>query len=413
MKIKAFKGVRPPRDKAHLVASRSYLTYSDQALREKLSTNPYTFLHIINPEQSAANAPLVGQQKYKGVRDMYLKFRSDGVLLKDQKDSLYVYRQVSETDSYVGIIAASSVDDYAKGVIKVHEQTIASREVMFTDFLEHSGFNAEPVLITYSGVPRINEWIDSYVKTRPEYEFTTANKVLHHFWCVDSVAALEELIDLFGEVKTAYIADGHHRSASSMLYCTRKTSKSTSNNGDEPHHYFMSFLINDEQMRIFDYNRLILDINGLTTNEFLLQLKAHFTIQKQECVQKPTEQSEISMYFSGCWYGLKANDTICNPLGRVSSLGASLLSNHILSPILGIKDVRNDDRVAFLDGKKGLGGLQEAVDSGAYQVAFALKPVTVKQMKEVADRNEIMPPKSTYVEPKLRSGLVIYSLDHE
>jgi uncharacterized protein (DUF1015 family) len=167
MKIKAFKGVRPPRDKAHLVASRSYLTYSDQALREKLSTNPYTFLHIINPEQSSANAPLVGQEKYKGVRDMYLKFRSDGVLLKDQKDSLYVYRQVSETDSYVGIIAASSVDDYAKGVIKVHEQTIASREEMFTDFLEHSGFNAEPILITYSGVLRINEWIDSYVKTRP------------------------------------------------------------------------------------------------------------------------------------------------------------------------------------------------------------------------------------------------------
>ena len=413
MKIKAFKGVRPTRDKAHLVASRSYLSYSDTALREKLLNNPYTFLHIINPEESTGSGPLTGIEKYKRVRDIYLKFRSEGILVKDQKEGLYIYRQASEGNTYLGIIAASSVDDYVNGVIKVHEQTIASREEMFTDYLEHTGFNAEPVLLTYSMIPRINELIESYVERRPEYDFTTTNKVLHQLWCIDTEDDVEEIQRLFRGVKTAYVADGHHRSASSMLYCHRKRKESMRVEGGEPYNYFMSFLIDDEQMRIYDYNRLIRDINGLTVEAFIMKVNESYTLQKKEDIHKPIAQAEISMYLDGVWYSLTAKDRIYTPSDCVSSLDAALLSNHVLKPILGVKDLRKDERVDFLDGKQGLTALQYAVDSGVYRVAFALKPVTINQLKEVADQKEIMPPKSTYIEPKLRSGLVIYSLGQD
>lgn len=413
MKIKAFKGIRPTRDKAHLVASRSYLSYSETALCSKLSTNPYTFLHIINPEQSLGIPPMNGIDKYKRVRDMYLKFRADGVLQKDKGESLYIYRQVSETGSYVGIIAATSVDDYLSGVIKIHEQTIASREEMFTDFLEHTGFNAEPVLLTYPKVPRINKLINSYMEVRPEFEFTTSNKVLHHLWLINNNEDVEELIKLFEGVKAAYVADGHHRSASSMLYSKRKREQSLCLEGDGPHNYFMSFLISDDQMRIFDYNRLIRNFKGFKSDEFLLKINEVFAIQKQDKLFKPKDQTEIGMYFNGSWHLLSVKKHIKAPTERVSGLGVALLSNYILKPIMKVKDIRTDERVDFLHGKHGLMGLQDAVDSGEYVVAFALMPVSVKQLKEVADRNEIMPPKSTYVEPKLRSGMVIYSLDIE
>lgn len=411
MKIKAFKGIRPTRDKAHLVASRSYLSYSEEVLREKLLNNPYTFLHIIHPEESLGTKPLLGKEKYKKVREKYLKFLSEGVLVKDHKETLYIYRQSSDGQSFIGVIAASSVDDYLNGVIKVHEQTIASREEMFTDYLESTGFNAEPVLLTYPKTSSINEWIETYVTRRPEYEFTTTNRVLHHLWHVDSENDVAELKMLFKGVKTAYIADGHHRSASSVLCCQRKTHTDLPEDGNAPYNYFMSFLIDDEQMRIYDYNRLMRDINGLSVKDFMMKLDECFTLQKMEAVYAPKLPAEMSMYLEGVWYSLIAKDCIYHPDHCISSLDADMLSKHILRPLLGVKDIRKDERVDFLDGKQGLVALQDAVDSGGYRVAFALKPVSIQQLKRVADQKQTMPPKSTYIEPKLRSGLVIYSLE--
>lgn len=412
-KIKAFRAVRPTRDKAYLVASRSYLSYSENTLREKLLNNPYTFLHIINPEYSFNSPLLEGDEKYKMVKKKYEEFTHDGTFVTDAKACLYIYQQVSSENTYTGIIAASSVDDYINGVIKIHEQTIAKREAMFTIYLEATGFNAEPVLLSYSKVPRINEIMDAYMQGRPEYEFTSTNKVLHNFWLIDKDADIAEVQNLFEGVESVYIADGHHRSASSALLCKNRKGVAPNASGEEAFNYFMSFLIDDEQMCIYDFNRLVSDLNGLSVDEYLSHVSEVYTLLKQDLAHEPSVKDEISMYLDGAWYSLIAKEHTFDAEHCVESLDPAILSKNILEPIHDIKDIRNDKRIGFMDGKKGLEGLKSAVDSGAYSVAFALKPITFEQLKQVADNNEIMPPKSTYIEPKLRSGLTIYNIDND
>jgi uncharacterized protein (DUF1015 family) len=412
-KIKAFRAVRPTRDKAYLVASRSYLSYSDNTLREKLLNNPFTFLHIINPEYSSNSPVLEGAEKYKMVKKKYEQFSSDGVFVADAKACLYIYQQVTPENTYTGIIASSSVDDYLNGVIKIHEQTIAKREAMFTNYLETTGFNAEPVLLSYSKVPRVNEIMGTYMQGRPEYEFTSTNRVLHNLWLIDKTQDIEEIQNLFEGVESIYIADGHHRSASSALLCKNRRDSLSNANGDEAFNYFMSFLIDDEQMCIYDFNRLVSDLNGLSVDEYLSNVSEVYTLTKQELVYKPNRKDEISMYLDGTWYSLIAKEHTFDAEHCVENLDPAILSKNILVPIHGIKDIRNDKRIGFMDGKQGLNGLSFAVDSGKYSVAFALKPITFEQLKLVADNNEIMPPKSTYIEPKLRSGLTIYNIDND
>ena len=411
--IKAFKAIRPTRDKAYLVASRSYLSYSENTLREKLLNNPYTFLHIINPEYSS-NTPLVeGLDKYKLVKEKYEEFSAAGVFLQDHKPCLYIYQQISAENTYTGIIAASSVDDYLNGNIKIHEQTISKREAMFTEYLESTGFNAEPVLLSYTKIPRINDIMQSYINERPEYEFTSTNKVLHNLWLIDKDSDINEIQHLFGKVDNLYIADGHHRSASSALLYQNKKSKSNNSRGNQSFNYFMSLLIDDEQMRIYDFNRLVRDLNGLTLADFISKVETVYSLEKLTLSRKPIVKDEIVMYISGSWYSLVAKKHSFDAEHCVENLDPAILSKNILNPILGVKDIRNDKRVGFMDGKKGLLGLQIAVDSGDFAVAFALKPITFKQLKTVADNGEIMPPKSTYIEPKLRSGLTIYAINDD
>jgi uncharacterized protein (DUF1015 family) len=412
-KIKAFKAVRPTRDKAYLVASRSYLSYSENTLREKLLNNPYTFLHVINPEYSNNSPLLEGVQKYAMVKQKYEEFKDEGVFVSDDNDCFYIYQQVSAENTYTGIVAASSVDDYLNGVIKIHEQTIAKREAMFTNYLEETGFNAEPVLLTYSKVPRINEIMDKYMLDRPEYEFTSTNKVLHNFWLIDKQKDVEEIQTLFGGVESVYIADGHHRSASSALLCKNRRESQLQYTGEEPFNYFMSFLIDDEQMCIYDFNRLVSDLNGLSVSEYISRVEEVYEVKKHDTAHKPSLKDEICMYLDGVWYSLIAKENTFDAEHCVENLDPAILSKNVLAPIHGITDVRTDKRIGFMDGKKGLSGLASAVDGGAYSVAFALKPITFEQLKEVADRNEIMPPKSTYIEPKLRSGLTIYNINND
>ena len=411
--IKAFRAVRPTRDKAYLVASRSYLSYSENTLREKLLNNPYTFLHIINPEYSSKAPILEGVEKYKMAKEKYKEFNKDGVFVTDAKACLYIYQQISSENTYTGIIAASSVEDYVNGLIKIHEQTIAKREAMFTNYLDSTGFNAEPVLLSYSKVPRISEIMDAYMQGRPEYEFTSTNKVLHNLWLIDKDTDIVEVQNLFKGVESIYIADGHHRSASSALLCKNRRTFEPNANGDEAFNYFMSFLIDDEQMCIYDYNRLVNDLNGLTVDEYLSRVSEVYTLKKKDLAYKPSGKDEISMYLEGEWYSLIAKEHTFDAAHCVENLDPAILSKNILEPIHEIKDIRNDKRIGFMDGKQGLEGLKSAVDSGVYSVAFALKPITFEQLKEVADQNEIMPPKSTYIEPKLRSGLTIYNINND
>ena len=412
IKINPFKAIRPTRDKAYLVASRSYLSYSETTLREKLLNNPYTFLHVINPEYSLDAPILHGIEKYKLVRQKYLNFRSDGTLVKDEKPCFYIYQQVTQENIYTGIIVAASIDDYLNGSIKVHENTISKREAMFSDYLEYTGFNAEPVLLTYPKIPRVNQIMNVYMQERPEYEFTSTNKVLHNLWLIDKDIDIKEIQSLFMKVDSVYIADGHHRSASSALYCYRKRKQLTKIKGSEPFNYFMSFMIDYEQMRIYDFNRLVKDLNGLSIDEYLLKVGEVYNIEKK-VNDKPIQKDEIYMYLDGNWFSLIAKAHTYDASHCVDHLDPAILSKNILYPILGIKDIRNDQRIDFMDGKQGLTSLKNAVDSGDYRVAFALKPITIEQLTHVSDQNQVMPPKSTYIEPKLRSGLTIYSLGEE
>ncbi len=407
--IRSFKAIRPTRDKAHLVASRSYLSYSDETLKEKLDNNPYTFLHIINPDykKTVKNS---GTEKYKLVKNKFQEFVNDGILFQEKTESIYIYQQIKENKIYTGLIAATSVDDYINGNIKLHEHTLNKREEMFRNYLQTTSFNAEPVLLTYKDNEIINSIIQQKIQERAEYEFTTTNKALHKLWGVNDKNIIKKITEEFKNIKNIYIADGHHRSASSVLLCKNLREKYPDSDSDDNFNFFMSCLIPESELNIINFNRLVKHTNGLSLNEFIHLVKKNYMVsEKGEEPYSPISKDEISMYLSGKWYSLVAN--IKNYKTTSESLDPSILSANILSPILGITDEKTDQNISFYDGTIPLSVLKNKVDSGEYSIAFILKPIDIESLKKVSDNKEIMPPKSTYIEPKLRSGLTIYTLD--
>ena len=409
--IRPFKAVRPTRDKVSLVASRSYLSYSEETLIEKLEHNPYTFLHIINPDYSDKKTEVKGKAKYPLVKNKFNEFKDEGILIEDQKSKLYLYQQQKGEVVFTGIVCASSVDDYLNGDIKIHEQTITQREEMFKDYLNITGFNAEPVLLTYPDQNGVNDILESYIKSRAEYEFTTTNRSTHRLWLIQDENDIQKLQDIFEKVDTLYIADGHHRSASSALLCRQRRKENPDYTGSESFNYCMSFLIPESQLRILDFNRIVKDLNGLSTEEFITSINKTYNVEKKEESFIPLKKDEIGMYIEDNWYSLTAKESTFDRTNCVKKLDTAILSNNILGPILGIHDLSTDKRLIFIDGSLGKSKLESAVDSGDYVVAFMLKPIGVQQLKDVADARESMPPKSTYIEPKLRSGLLIYSIE--
>ena len=403
VKVRPFKAIRPTRDKAHLFATRSYLTYSKETLKEKLEHNPYTFLHIINPEYKKKDRKK-GFEKFKLVKQKFEEFEKSGILKKEEKKIFYLYRQRSRSYVFEGIIAACSVDDYINGIIKGHEHTITKREQMFTNYLNTTCFNADPVLLSYKGENRINDVIKSVSRTRAEYNFTTTNKVQHQLWLIDTQEDINLICKSFENIEKIYIADGHHRTASSALLAKKRNAKKDANSN-----YFMSFLIAENQLNIINFNRLLKNINDLSVTEFIEQIKNTYTVVESSFTEGK-EKDEIGMYLDGKYYLLKAkkgsyrNDC-------VNRLDPAILFNNILSPILGIKDEKTDKNISFVAGNTPMEKIKESVDSGEFAVAFILKPIPIKTLKEVADKGKIMPPKSTYIEPKLRSGLTIYPID--
>ena len=403
VKVRPFKAIRPTRDKAHLFATRSYLTYSKETLKEKLEHNPYTFLHIINPEYKKKDRKK-GFEKFKLVKQKFEEFEKSGILKKEEKKIFYLYRQHSRSYVFEGIIAACSVDDYINGIIKGHEHTITKREQMFTNYLNTTCFNADPVLLSYKGENRINDVIKSVSRTRAEYNFTTTNKVQHQLWLIDTQEDINLICKSFENIEKIYIADGHHRTASSALLAKKRNAKKDANSN-----YFMSFLIAENQLNIINFNRLLKNINDLSVTEFVEQIKNTYTVVESSFTERK-EKDEIGMYLDGKYYLLKAkkgsyrNDC-------VNRLDPAILFNNILSPILGIKDEKTDKNISFVAGNIPMEKIKESVDSGKFTVAFILKPIPIKALKEVADKGKIMPPKSTYIEPKLRSGLTIYPID--
>ena len=400
VKIRPFKAIRPARDKAHLVASRSYLTYSEQTIKEKLDNNPYTFLHIINPDYNTKNKT-VGISKFNLVKKKYNQFINDGILQHDNLASYYIYQKKNQLNTFTGIIGASSVEDYINNKIKKHEQTLTKREKMFCDYLETTNFNADPVLLSHRPNKDIKQILEKYTKTRSEYEFTTTNKSLHKLWIVNNPNDIQIITNAFNKIENIYIADGHHRCASSALLSKNINSKLSS--------YFMSYLIEENQLNILNFNRLVKNLNGLTAKQLLKKIKENYrVVYKKESIYSPTLKDEISMYIDGKWYSLIFSKKKYSATSE--SLDPSILSKNILNPILKIVDERTDKNISFLEGTTPLSTLKEKVDSGEYSVAFILKPIPMNLIKKVADNNETMPPKSTYVEPKLRSGLTIYPI---
>ncbi len=405
--IKPFRAIRPTRDKAYLVATRSYLTYLDEELDDKLRNNPYTFLHVINPAEGRKLTH--GAPKYRLVKETFDKFMDEGTFIQDQQESYYLYRQVKEGNEYIGLIAAVAVEDYFNDKIKKHENTLTFREEMFTDYLESTGFNAEPVLLTYRDDLRLNRLFAKIIEERSEYEFTSTDRVLHQLWLIDSPKDLKLITEVFKDQEALYIADGHHRCASSSLLAERINARKDGHNGH--HNYFMAFLIGEGQMKVYDFNRLVKGTNQLSGEELVERIRKDFLVEpKGRKAYKPEKLHEMSMYVNGHWYKLVPKTGSFDPQNPVGNLDAEILSRKILKPILGIKNLKTNSRAGFLPGTEGMDGLQQKVDAGEYDIAFGLFPVTIEQVKQVADAGKTMPPKSTYIEPKLRSGLTIYQI---
>lgn len=411
-KISPFKGFRAPRNMVHLVASRSYISYSSAGLRHKLTTNPYSFINIINPEFGEKRKTKANSGKrFQNVKQKFEEFVANKTFVQDAQESFYIYRQNFLGYCYTGIIAGTSIDDYQNGCIKKHEHTIIKRELIFKNYLETTDFNAEPVVMTYPDDPRIASIIKKYTDTRPEYDFKTANSATHELWVVDDPKDVRQIVDEFDGFESLYIADGHHRSASSNLLGQEMKMKNPNHTGTEKYNFLMTYLIPESELTIMEFNRLITDLNGLSDEEFLEDVENYFIVHPLDVKTfRPKSYNQIGMYMEGKWYALDAKVGMFDENHPVERLDVSILTNNLLNPILGIKDLRSDPRVQFAGGTQTTEDLIQLVDKKKFKAAFILHPVTIDQLKAVADNHQYMPPKSTWVEPKIRSGLVLYKI---
>lgn len=412
-KVIPFKAIRPENDKVHLVASRSVDGYNPSELKDKLTQNPFSFLHVINPDfEDGARTKPGSKERLQKVKKRFTNFLNAKVFLRDEIACYYLYRQVKNDNVFTGIIGCTSIDDYLSGVIKIHEQTLTQREEKLKDYLEVCEFNAEPVLFCYPDDEKINALTEDVMTYRADYDFTTTDKVRHTLWVINKVKSVKLILDRFAKIPSIYIADGHHRSASAALLGKLRRSRDANYTGDEAYNYYLGVFFPESQLRIYDYNRVIKDLNGLSVEEFKIQVAKSFVIKEvNETIFKPLQKHEFSMYLDKKWYSLKAKDGVYRADSPVGSLDASILTEHVLAPVLNIHDLKTDKRISFVPGIKGAEALKAVVDDGKFAVAFGLYPVTMEHLKWIADTNNIMPPKSTWVEPKMRSGLVIYSLE--
>ncbi|MBC7864537.1 MAG: DUF1015 domain-containing protein [Bacteroidia bacterium] len=413
--IKPFKALRPVADKIHLVATRSVDNYPKEDLSHKLYSNPYSFLHVINPDFADGKRTKPGSvERLKKIKNRFLDFVKEEVFMKDQKPSYYLYQQFKDGNIYTGIIGCSSVADYDKGVIKVHEHTLPEREEKLKQYLEICDYNAEPVLFCYENIAAIDDVINLTLLKHPAYDYSTTDRVRHKLWVISDKKTVELIRSEFGKLNAVYIADGHHRSASSSKLAHERAANNPNPTGKENYNYYLGIFFPEDQLRIFDFNRIVTDTNGLSTEEFLSKLKESFKIvHHKENSYKPEQTHKFSMYLDGNWYELIAKPFVINTKDPVKRLDASILSDHILGPLLGIKDIRSDKRISFVPGIKGMQELKRMVDIGKFKLAFGLFPVRMPELKNIADNNLIMPPKTTWVEPKMRSGLVVYSLEED
>jgi uncharacterized protein (DUF1015 family) len=413
--IKPFKGIRPPKELVQEVACLPYDVMNSEEAYKMAKGKDASLLHITRAEIGfERGTDSHSDPVYARAKENLNTFKKKGFLIQDTEASFYIYAQTMNGNTQYGIVGAASCQDYLDGKIKKHELTRPDKEEDRKVLTRYLKVNIEPVFFTYRAVPEIDKIVADIVKNnKADYDFTAEDGFGHHFWVIESAETNKELEKLFAEkVPCTYVADGHHRTAAAAGMSQEFASKNPNHTGNEPYNFFMAVHFPDNQLKIIDYNRVIKDLNGLSTTKFLDKVSKCFKINEiSEEIIKPSKLHDFSMYLEGKWYSLTAKTGTYNDKDPIDSLDVSVLSKCVLEPILNIKDLRTDTRIDFVGGIRGLGELSKRVDSGEMAVAFALFPVSMEQLMNIADTGNIMPPKVTWFEPKLRSGLVINKLD--
>lgn len=411
--IKPFRGIRPPKNLVEKVASRPYDVLNTEEARAEALGNEMSLYHIIKPEIDFEPGTDEHDEKvYRKALENFTKFREKGWLVQDETEKYYVYAQTMHGKTQYGLVVCAHVDDYINENIKKHELTRRDKEEDRMKHVRVNNANIEPVFFAYPHNSELDAIVSQVIKTEPVYDFIAPGDGFgHHFWLIDNAQTIARITELFAHIPSLYIADGHHRSAAAALVGYEKRQQNPHHTGTEEYNYFMAVCFPDNQLNIIDYNRVVKDLNDLTDEEFLSQLSENFDVEKKgEAIYKPNKLHNFSLYLSGIWYSLTAKAGTYDDNDPIGVLDVTISSNLILNKILGIKDLRSDKRIDFVGGIRGLEELKYRVDSAEMRVALALYPVSMKQLIDIADTGNIMPPKTTWFEPKLRSGLVIHEL---
>jgi uncharacterized protein (DUF1015 family) len=410
--VRPLKAIRPKADYAEKVAALPYDVMSSEEARDLVKDNPYSFLHVDKAEIDLEHDVNVYDiSVYEKAKDNLHKMIENKVLVRDDNAVFYIYRQIMNERNQTGIVACTAIDDYINGVIKRHENTRPDKEQDRINHVDYCNANTGPIFLTYRNNNEINYIVDDCIKTEPIYKFVSDDEIQHIIWGIKDCSIISRISAEFEKVNYLYIADGHHRAASAAKVGKLRREANPGYTGDEEFNYFLSVIFPDKDLFIMDYNRVVKDLNGLSTHEYMLKVSEHFEVSKYdgEGPYKPTCKHTYGMFIDGEWYKLTAKVGTYNPEDPVNRLDVSILQNNLLSPILGINDPRTDKRIDFIGGIRGLKELERRVENGM-KVAFSMFATTIEDLMAIADAGEVMPPKSTWFEPKLRSGLFIHEL---
>ena len=413
VRIKPFRGVRPAENKIKDVASPPYDVLNSAEARIEVQGKPYSFLHVVKPEVDLPeNIDHYDEVVYQKGRDNLFKFIQDGVLIQDEKPCFYLYRLKMGNIDQIGLVAGASIEDYENNIIKKHEHTRADKEADRIKHVDTLNANTGPVFLTYKARKDMNQLVSELIMEKSVYDFEAEDGIKHIFWKIDQEDDIQKIMSIFSKINFLYVADGHHRSASGTIVGQRRREANPNHTGNEEYNYFLSVIFPHDQLYIMDYNRVVKDLNDLSTNEFLKKVEEKFIVDiySKDKVYHPEGLHNFGMYLDGFWYKLMVKQGTFPEDDPVKSLDVSILQENLLSPILGIGDPRKDKRIDFVGGIRGLEELSRRVDAGE-AVAFSLYPTSIEQLMAIADAGKVMPPKSTWFEPKLRSGVIIHLLD--
>ena len=412
-KVKPFRGVRPPKEYVEKVASKPYDVLSSEEARAEAGDNEMSLYHIIKPEIDFE--PGTGEHEpkvYDKAVENFKKFQDKGWLVQDDQDCYYIYAQTMDGRTQYGFVVGASVEDYLTGRIKKHELTRREKEADRMHHIEINNANIEPVFLAFPDNSTLEDIIDRTAQTTPEYDFVSEDGIGHTLWVIRDKETIETITKEFGEIPYLYIADGHHRTAAAAHVGEEKAKADPNHNGTEEYNYLLAVCFPQSHLKVMDYNRVVVDLNGNTEEQFLEKLADKFIVEEKGAdIYKPAKLHNFSLYLGGKWYSLTAKEGTYDDNDPIGVLDVTISSDYILRDILGITDLRTDKRIDFVGGIRGLGELKRRVDSGEMKMALALYPVTMKQIIDIADSGKIMPPKATWFEPKLRSGLIIHKLD--